>query len=806
MVGGRGIRRGAAEPLLGRTELLEEVGRTLDRARHAQGEGLLLTGPGGSGKSHVLRAVVDRALGEGFWVLSGRALPEELPRPFSLVQDLLRTPTEAATRPASGTEGGLSLFLATVAEERFASPSPTAPESASAPAVKDDFDRILAPAGSTSTEGLGASREEMLGRLIENFRALAGQQPLLIAIDDLQFADLSSLELLCRFAGEIGRTSAAVVATLGVGAEIPTTANEALTALIGSPRFRSVALRPLTVPEVTEFARWILGGRDPDPQDVLRWHAQTEGNPLFVEQLVRTVTGSGVRGPATSPEGRDVTEILTARIRNLRESERRILTYAAVLGKEFDFASLAAVAGREEERVSESLDRLVQQGLLRERGEEVYEFVTEAVRANVYAALTETRRRILHRKAGQALAAKGRTTDAELARQFFLGREDARAVEYNLRAAEHATRAFAFDTAVAHLERALQAERRGPGRDPRREIRLLTEEGRLLDELANLSRSEEVLREAVNLARAQPGLALELGRALLGLAQTLSDRSEYISAEALANEATAVLEEFGSARDLLAAHRVLGVVCWRRGELAPAEAHQRAALEIAEREGSPLEQGHALVDIANTMFPLGVARLGAALELYARAADLFDTIEDQGARARVLMNRAVLEYGAGRTEDALRDMGVAIAAAERSRSPVWIGFCHLNLAQWLAEQGRPTEARPALERAVQALGPTGDRLAEQQLAMTRGMVSLAEGSLDTAETEFQESLDRARAMRLGSEVPEMWFRLAELSYRRGDRNRARERLTESEKMGLLAQRPDLTGRHAELEQALHAPS
>ena len=806
MVGGRGIRRGGIEPLFGRAELLEDVGRTLDRSRQGHGEGFLLTGPGGSGKSHVLRAVVDRALGQGFWVLSGRALPEELPSPFSLVQDLLRTPAEPTAHPLAGGDAGLSLFLVPVSEERSGSVVATPSEPRSSPTFRDDFDRILAPVGSTSTEGLGASREEMLARLIENFRQLAGQQPLLIAIDDLQFADLSSLELLDRFAGEIGRISAAVVATVGVGAEIPSTTREALGALTENPAFRSVALRPLTVPEVTAFVRWILGGRDPDPQDVLRWHAQTEGNPLFIEQLVRAVTGSGVRGPSIPPEGRDVTEILVARVQELGESERRILTYAAVLGKEFDFPSLAAVAGMEEERVTESLDRLVQQGLLRERGEEVYEFVTEAVRAHVYAALTETRRRILHRKAGQALAVKEGTTDAELARQFFLGQDDARAIEYNLRAAQRATRAFAFDTAVAHLVRALLAERRGSGRDPRREIRLLTEEGRLLDELGNLPRSEEVLREAVGLARVEPGMDLELGRALLGLAQTLNDRSEYGSAEALANEAATVLERVGSSRDLLAAHRVLGVVYWRRGELAPAEAHQRTALEIAEREGTPLEQGHALVDIANTMFPLGAARLESALELYARAADLFGTIEDLGARARVLMNRAVLEYGAGRTEEAFRDLAIAIETAERARSPVWIGFCHLNLAQWLAELDRPSEARPALERAVHALEPTGDRLAEQQLAMTRGMVSLAEGSLDAAETEFQDSLERARAMRLGSEVPEMWFRLAELAYRRDDRDAARERLAEAEKMGLLEQRPDLTTRHAELERALRPAS
>jgi tetratricopeptide (TPR) repeat protein len=800
MAGSRGVRRGTTVPLFGRDDLLEEVNRVLDRARSGAGQGLLLVGAGGSGKSHLLRAVVERAHARGFRVLSGRALPEELPAPFALVRDLLHGLEEEPAGAVEERESDLfPLLLAPVAEPEPA-PSGVGLPSTRAETRTDDLERVLAPLGATAIEGLGAGREEMLGRLSDHFRALARDRPLLLAIDDLEFADPSSVDFLRRLSADLSTTPIAVVATAGT--TVPESARPLLDSLRQAPTFRSISLRPLDVPEVTEYVRWILGGRAPDRQDVLRWHAQTEGNPLFVEQLVRAVTGSGVRAGLPATAGRDVTEILLARVRELGESDRRLLAYAAVLGKEFAFSSLAAVAGMGEERVTENLDRLVQAGLLRERGGEVYEFVTEAVRANVYADLTETRRRILHRKAGRALAMKGGVSDAELARQFYLGRDDARAVEYNLRAAQVATRAFAFETAVAHIGRAIEAERRRPQRDPRAEIRLLTEEGRLLDELGSLPRSEEVLDEAVALARAHPGLDLELGRALLGSAQTHSDRSDYASAEALANEAMALLEKVGTPRDLMAAHRVLGVVFWRRGELTPAETHQRAALEIAELEGTPVEQGHALVDVANTMVPLGSARFEPALELYQRAADLFGTVEDHGAQARVLMNRAVLEYGADRPEEALRDIAVAIEAADRSRSPIWIGYCYLNLAQWQAELGRPALARPALDRAIQVLVPIGDKLGEQQIAMARGMIAESEGLFDAAESPYQDALARAREMRLGPEVSEMLFRLAQLSERRGERAEARDRLNDAERSGLLVHRPDFARRHAELVRTL----
>jgi tetratricopeptide (TPR) repeat protein len=804
MVAGRAPGRATSPPLFGRGEVLEEVNHLIDRTRAGHGQGLLITGAGGAGKSRVLRSAVDRARDRQFRVLTGRALPEDLPAPFSLVRDLLGSMgDEEDWAPVEGVKAvGLPLFLAPFGEEPTSS-TPVAQVARRAAPAPDDLERILAPLGRSTVEGLAAGRQEMLQQLGEYFRSLAHDHPILLAIDDLQFADTSSLEFLNRFTLDLPQISAAVIATVGVGAEVPGRTRASIEALRNSPAFRSLALPPFTVPEVTEFVRWILGGRSPDPQDVLRWHAQTEGNPLFVEQLVRTVTGYDSRialGPSST--SRDVNEILLERVKALGEGERRVLTYGAVLGKEFEFFALAAVAGMGEERVTESLDRLVQGGLLREKGGEVYEFVTEAVRADVYADLTETRRRILHRKAGLALEAKGDVSDSELARQFYLGRDDARAVKYNVAAAQAAIRAFAFETAIAHLARALEAERRRPDRDPRAEVRLLTEEGRLLTEVGSLPRSEEVLREAVDLARSKPGFDLELGRALLGLAHSRAERSEYSSAETLAKEASSILERVGTPRDLMAAHRVLGVVYWRRGELEPAEAHQRAALEIAEHEGTPLEQGHALVDVAITMVPMGPTRVDPALDLLARAADLFRDVKDHGARARVLMNRAVTLYTSGRTDAALEDIAVAIEAAERSRSPIWIGYCNLNLAQWQAELHRPALARPPLERAVEVLVPTRDRLGEQQILMTRGMIAHAEGAFDAAEALYRDGLALARELNLPSEASEMLLRLAQLSHDRGDDTAARDRLEEARKSGLLAHRPDLAPRAETLAQSL----
>jgi predicted ATPase len=807
-LGAAATSRGAG-PVFGREEAVGEILRTLDGAREGVGQGLLLVGPSGIGKSHLLTVAVERARERGFRVLTGRALPEDLPAPLSLLREMLgseraspspvpppHAPPEAAA-PAS-----VPMYLLPFLSSDSTGPLPAPLETGAEVRSAAEVDQILFPAGIGAGEAVGLGRQELIGRAADYFREESQRQPLLLAVDDLEFGDGSSLDVLRRLADELRGAAIAVIATVSEGPSAPPSSRPAIEELRRAVAFRTVRLRPFGPIEVGEFVRWVQGGRAAPQADVLRWHAQTEGNPLFVEQIVRSLTGFGGGGPgAAEPVGRDVTEMLRARYAAMGVPERRLLAYAAILGKEFAFSDLVAVAGTTEERATEGLDRLVHGGLLRGRGGEVYEFVSEGVRAGVYSELTETRRRILHRKAGRALERRAGATVPELARQFYLGRDDAKAVEYNEKAAMAATRAFAYETAVSHLGRALESERRRPESNRRAQVRLLTELGRLLDEIGSLHRSDETYSEAVRLAR-EEGAGLELGRALLGLAQARADRSDYASAADLANEAVDLLGRLGTPRDLVAAHRVLGVVSWRLGRFPEAEAHQKTALAIAEKEGSPGEVGHVLIDFANTMVPQGAERLESALALYGRAAELFATQDDHGARARVLMNRAMLHYTSGFVDEALADLHHAIESAERSHSPVWIGYCYLNLSQIEAEQGRAVLARRALDRCVESINPLGDKLASQQLAMTRGMVAEAEGSLDAAEIHYADALAQAKEMGTTAEVAESLIHLAAAASARGDLPRARERLTEARATGMLEHRADLLARVVRLEEHL----
>jgi tetratricopeptide (TPR) repeat protein len=798
---------GEPVPLFGRTDIVETLVRRMHDARDGDGGFVVLVGESGVGKTVVLRHLERLARGLGYAVVHGRALPADLPQPFALLGDVVRSAREAAPPAEDDDVAGVSvlpMFLAPF-ETREAAPSPdaTRPDGDSAEAV--EANRLLSRL-ENPVERVQADRAALFAQLTDFLLQLATDRPLLVSIDDLAFADDSSLEFFQQFASAIHGSRVVVIGSSLPLANAPARAQTALERLVDAPDTIRLALRPMAEPDVASYVRWLLNGRDPGRDSVMRWFTQTEGNPLFIEHLVRASTGFGPAPSATDRPSADFDAVLKGRIRALGETERRVLVYAAVLGKEFDFATLIRASGQEEERLSESLDRLVHGGILREKGGEVYEFVSEPARADVYAELTETRRRILHRKAAAALE-EGQGSSAltfELARQSYLGHDDSRAVEYNRRAADLAAAAFAFDSAIVHLERSLECARRLVPRDSATELRLLIELGGVLQEFGDLRRSEEVLLDAVARARSEGGRESELALALLGLARTRSELSRYASSRELATEAFDLMDRLRNDRGLLVAHRVLGVDCWRLGDLDEAEAHQREAIRLAERAGSPTELGHGLIDLANTLVVRGAERLPEAEELYDRAAGVFAQTHNHSARARVLMNRALLAHNGGRVDDAVRDMAEAITAAERSRSRIWIGYCELNMAQFEAERKNVAEARRALDRAVAQLAPLGDQLADQQATMARGMIAEVEGKFDDAATSYADALALAKELGLGPEIAEMQLRLGGLAVARGDAATARGWFDGAKKAGILELRGDLAGQLKVLEERLAA--
>ncbi len=273
-------------------------------------------------------------------------------------------------------------------------------------------------------------------------RAAAGA-PVLVVLEDLHAADRSTLLLLDFLAGQLRPSPVMVLATYrDIEASLRPDAGDVLTRIARAATVLHLAR--FRQPEVATFVRDAIDGAD--ERTVAMVYQTTQGNPLFVAEVVRQIASDG--GLVTIPLG--VREIIRQRIGMAGPDTRNVLEAGAVLGVQFG----AAEVGRMAASAAEALDAAARIGLLGVRGDEV-RFTHALYREALYHDLPAARRQELHRAAARALEATGAPI-AEIAHHLLESGPSAapEAIDHAIRAARHALEQFAFEDAAGVLERA----------------------------------------------------------------------------------------------------------------------------------------------------------------------------------------------------------------------------------------------------------------------------------------------------------------------------------------------------------------
>jgi predicted ATPase len=300
---------------------------------------------------------------------------------------------------------------------------------------------------------------DALGRLV---RHLALRQPLLIALEDLHWADDLSLRLLA-FLGRRLRGDAPLLIVLTAREEelgASPMLDHALEELEAAQQLTRLTVPPLgpeeTIALVRELSR--SGAR---AEEVARLGRQvqeaSQGNPFVVVETVRALQEGAPASPSRVPLPDRVRRMIAHRLERLSEGGRRLVDTAAVIGRPFELPLLAAAADVGERSAAEGMEELVRRRVLRSVGER-FEFYHDRVREVAYEGLLPIRRKVLHGFLAQALEA--RAPEGEEAHYAALGRHYReaeawdKAVEYRTRFAETAVRRYAHAEAMAALQEA----------------------------------------------------------------------------------------------------------------------------------------------------------------------------------------------------------------------------------------------------------------------------------------------------------------------------------------------------------------
>jgi len=443
-------RRILCPELVGRDGELATLDALLREAMAGPGRAVLVAGEAGVGKSAVLRAFAERARTAGTRVLVGECTEIEARQPFGPFVEI----GSAAVRE-----------LSSGSEERLRS----------AGAVE----LLGVGPGRITAWGTGPLDETERYRVHAAFAQLLGdlatRGPLVVAVEDLHWADEATLELFPYLARRMREHQVLLVGTYRSD-ELHRLhpLNHVLAELTRARLAEDVPLRRLTLEETGAVIRAALALSRPPTSEFRRaLQERCQGNPFFIEEVLRALVE---RGDLSYRDGAwrrtkdvialaipvSVRDAVQQRMRLLSPEAQRAMRVAAVIGQHFDFELLHRVTGLSETALLKALHSAVDSQLVEEGtatdSEEQYFFRHALTRESVLAELLQRERRLLHRAVGEAIEASpgAAACSEELAYHFDQARDHERALRYHELAAREAVRVFAFARAAQHLERAVE--------------------------------------------------------------------------------------------------------------------------------------------------------------------------------------------------------------------------------------------------------------------------------------------------------------------------------------------------------------
>ncbi len=720
-------RRGAC---VGRRGELELLLRDLDAVRVGERRVVLLTGEPGIGKTRLAAEAGLAAHAQGALVLYGRS-DEGMAVPYQAFAEalghLVSSAPPALLEPAGPALGKLASLV---------------------PAARERTGGADAP-----EDGHGGERYVLFGAVGSVLSAASARQPVVLVLDDLHWADLPTVLLLYHLLAVPSRPRLLVIATcrpveMSDGPDL----SASMAHLRRDERVTEIELGGLGEGDVLDLVEELAGAQLEEGERLYAraLHRETDGNPLFVSEVIRGLGGRDeitAAAAALARGGRSATlaapaslrELIVARVAALGTETLSALEAAAVVGREFDAGLLARVAELDDERLADVLDGAEHAGLIvpaAAGGPGRFAFHHLLIGHTLYEHLGAARRARLHRRVAEALEEltgdPGGAGAGEIARHWAEASppDRERALRYAELAGRHALREIDPDAAVRWLGRALELH--GPAEDGRRCSLLIAlgvaqrkhgdarfretlleaaRLGRRLDEPKLLVRATientrgfvsdagEVDTERVAMLEAAldavgSGDSRERAVLLGMLAFELSFAPDRGPRVALADEALGVARRLGDQRTLCYVLGARSMPIWAPDTLDERRACTAESVRLADGLGDPLARFHALHWRGVALVQTG--EIEELRRVVRRQRDLAGRLGEPSARWLALYDEATVAAMAGRLADAEVLASEALEIATDSGQPDALSLYAAQLTNIRYEQGRLSELQPMI--------------------------------------------------------------------------------------------------------------
>ncbi len=607
---------------------------------------------------------------------------------------------------------------------------------------------------------LSDRREMMFDKITGLVKELSDERPVLLFIDDLQWIDGASAQLLHHLIRHI-RDSRVLI----LGAYRPEE-------LIGDQDFplgsvldrmkeeklvEEIKVDRLSFKDTSSMVKELLNSEDLPQSFLLTIYRETEGNPYYITEILNSMMEEGIIDPYSydwNPEETlsdvivpsSIKDITTRRIERLNKAEKKVLMYASVIGNEFDFRVLENSIKMDVLELLDIIDELENRGLIHEKenmDEEVFRFNHVQIRLTMYSTLGKSRRRVLHNHIGKAIEEIFIDDIDEyifaLSRHYYEGKNYQKAYDYSLKAAEKALNSFAIENAIEHFQNAMESLNKIELDDPEeKEIELLKQIGNLSFDVGDWDTATSVFNELLEISQNRENRKME-SECLRMIAYILREIQEYSEAEKYYEKSLSISNEIGDLVGIADSNKGLGYIHWREGMFEESIEHYETAIEVAEKADEKSTLSLIYLDMGSTYAHRGDN--DRAIEYYSKAIPTL--VEENSWRelSRAYNNLGDQYMKKEEWDKAIENFDKTIDYAKKIGNKTLIAWGYFNKGEALAREGESKKALIYAKRAESIMRNLHDLVGISSVYRVRGIIERIEGNYEDALNHMWKAID-----------------------------------------------------------------
>ncbi|MBI4726726.1 tetratricopeptide repeat protein [candidate division TA06 bacterium] len=727
-----GALRSGSIKMVGRQAEMDGIRQSVQMAKSGNGQIVAITGEPGLGKSRLAKELELLTRGENFKFIKGKCYSYASGMaylPFLRQLNVLTGITESDPGPkkAENLQSCLqSLDLL-------------------------DFEPYLGSLlGLPYPEAETLDPEKRKRKTFEAFSMLysktAAKQPLVLAFEDLHWADTITLELLEHLVNDLEKQPVLVCCDYRPELALP---------FIARPNCLSLVLKKLDIRETLQMVSGLTQVQDVSDEVLKKIGERTEGNPLFIEETIRNLLSRRLvkrDGPSLQASKRfekislpnTVAAMVLGRIDKLSEELRRTLQYAAVIGKEFDSRLLGRLSGQNPEQIQPLLDNLEHfEGLLYSKlleGKRTYEFHSTTTHEAAYSTLLKGRRSELHGKAAQSIERDYQkdlySHYEDLAHHYYYSKDRDKAVNCLHRAGDKARRLYANPEAVEFYRKGLEV------------VKLLKE-------------SRPNLLETAELLGAQGAIFRLTGRRDQAL-------KNFITAAKIAQREKETRAEWKYLLEAGIIHDMLGQVDKARETLD-------SVLTQAESKGDELITARVLIN--NGQIFLRGGKTEEAITYFTKALSIYQILKNDKETAQVHGSLGKAFELTGEIPKAIEHYRSAIELSTAINYAEGIALQNNNIGNPLLILGETDAAHNHFTIALETAKKIGDRRTESLAGFNMGNIQFVLGNYLAAHDYYDQALKSAKEIGEIAQQMSIYSNIGSLQQIWGDATAAIEKHT-----------------------------